>query len=163
MNTKRSKLPSHGAGGFSLIEVALAVGVVAFAFVSLMGLLPVGLQVFRNTIDASVRSQIVQHVTTDALQTNFDVLTSSSNALTNVYFDDQGNEVAQTGSIYSVQVQVTPSTALPSPSSSGTNSDLATLLIQIADNPAQVANPFSGSSNLPISVATTFVARNEHQ
>lgn len=51
---------SHNSHGFSLVEVALALGIVAFAFVSLFGLLPVGLGVFRNSIDVSNETWIMQ-------------------------------------------------------------------------------------------------------
>jgi uncharacterized protein (TIGR02598 family) len=173
MKTQPSHSSSRGSGGFTLIEVTLALGVVAFAFVSLMGLLPVGMQAFRSTIDTAVRSQIVQHVTTDATETDFDTLTSGtclsgSTLLTSGsayrYFDDQGTEVPQSNSIYQVWVQVAPATQLPAPVSSGSNTNLATLLIQIANNPAHVANPFTSTNNIPpISVATVYVARNEHQ
>lgn len=46
--------------GFSLVEVALALGIVAFAFVSLFGLLPVGLGVFRTAIDVGNETWIMQ-------------------------------------------------------------------------------------------------------
>ena len=48
------------AQGFSLVEVALALGIVAFAFVSLFGLLPTGLNVFRGAIDTSNETWIMQ-------------------------------------------------------------------------------------------------------
>ena len=51
--------PQHSRG-FSLVEVALALGIVAFAFVSLFGLLPVGLGVFRTAIDTGNETWIMQ-------------------------------------------------------------------------------------------------------
>ena len=51
--------PQHSRG-FSLVEVALALGIVAFAFVSLFGLLPVGLGVFRTAIDVGNETWIMQ-------------------------------------------------------------------------------------------------------
>ena len=51
--------PQHSRG-FSLVEVALALGIVAFAFVSLFGLLPVGLGVFRSAIDVGNETWIMQ-------------------------------------------------------------------------------------------------------
>ena len=51
---------SRHARGFSLVEVALALGVVAFAFVSLFGLLPTGLGIFRTAIDTSNETWIMQ-------------------------------------------------------------------------------------------------------
>ena len=63
---------------FSLIETALALGIVAFAFVGLMGLLPAGLGTFRTAIDTTVSAQIVQRIVSDAEQSDFDALSSNS-------------------------------------------------------------------------------------
>lgn len=104
--------------GFSLVEVVLAVGVIAFAFVAILGLLPAGLTQFRQAMDNSLAAQIAQRVIEDAQGTDFDILTdaknrvagstdpiyaktyssgdtSKSNALDYGlrYFDEQGNEV----------------------------------------------------------------------
>ena len=48
--------------GFSLIEVAIAIGIVAFAFVALLGLMPAGLSSFRSAIDTSNESWIMQGI-----------------------------------------------------------------------------------------------------
>lgn|GEM_PF-6307406 len=47
--------------GFTLIETAFAIGIVAFAFVALIGLLPAGLTNFREAMDPSVGAQIGRH------------------------------------------------------------------------------------------------------
>ena len=59
VNPSLAPKPRH-SHGFSLVEVALALGIVAFAFVSLFGLLPVGLGVFRTSIDVSNETWIMQ-------------------------------------------------------------------------------------------------------
>jgi uncharacterized protein (TIGR02598 family) len=46
--------------GFSLIEVAISLGIVAFAFVALLGVMPSGLSSFRTAIDNSNESWIMQ-------------------------------------------------------------------------------------------------------
>jgi len=95
------------------------VGVIAFAFVAILGLLPAGLTQFRQAMDTSVASQIAQRIIMDAQLSDFDVLTNSaagqkdkrlassvayfrlpsysvtdkSHALYIRYFDEQGNEV----------------------------------------------------------------------
>jgi uncharacterized protein (TIGR02598 family) len=88
----------------------LAIGIVAVAFVALLGLLPTGLGLFRDAMNSTVSSQIAQRVLTDAQQTDFDILidgiardentwddftfrapTRARPALR--YFDDQGTEV----------------------------------------------------------------------
>lgn len=102
------------------MEVVLAVGVVAFAFVAIMGLIPAGMQQFRQAIDTSIGSQIAQRVIEDAEQTDFNTLINYGNtqalvypnyffraptyALSNSaspaspgacirYFDEEGNEI----------------------------------------------------------------------
>ena len=87
--------------GFSLVEVVLAIGIVAFAFVGLFALLPVGMGIFRTAMDTSVSAQIVQRVIGDATETEFDQLIAdpANQASGNYYtlplryFDDQGTEV----------------------------------------------------------------------
>ena len=68
-----------GQSGFSLVEVVLAVGIVAFAFVGIMGLLPAGMAQFRGTIDTTVCARIAQRVINDAQQTDFDTLIDEQN------------------------------------------------------------------------------------
>ena len=86
------------AKGFSLVEVVLAIGVVAFAFLAIFSLLPVGLGVFREAMDTSVSAQIVQRVVGDATETEFEQLIANPTsgnyyALPVRYFDAQGTEV----------------------------------------------------------------------
>lgn len=50
--------------GFSLVEITLAIGIIAFAFVALFGLLPSGLSVFRQSIDAANEMWIMQDLNT---------------------------------------------------------------------------------------------------
>lgn len=88
--------------GFSLVEVTLAIGIVAFAFVALFSLLPVGMGVFREAMQTSVSAQIVQRVVSDATETEFEQLIAGDGnqaagsryyTLPLRYFDDQGTEV----------------------------------------------------------------------
>jgi uncharacterized protein (TIGR02598 family) len=82
--------------GFSLVEVALALGIVAFAFVSLFGLLPAGLTTFRNAIDTGNEARIVQSFVSKVIATDFENLkTKVDYASTNeiVYFDEEGTQV----------------------------------------------------------------------
>ncbi|MDR3402986.1 MAG: Verru_Chthon cassette protein B [Chthoniobacter sp.] len=109
--------------GFSLVEVVLAVGVIAFAFVAIMGLLPAGLQQFRQAIDNSVCTQIAQRIIQDAQLTDYATLVdathlpantagyymqansycatdvSKSNPIHVRYFDESGNEIIPQGSV----------------------------------------------------------------
>ncbi len=64
---------------FSLIEVVLAVGVVAFAFVAIMGLIPAGMSQFRQAIDSSVCAQIAQRIINESQETDFTTLIDEKN------------------------------------------------------------------------------------
>ena len=100
--------------GFTLVEVALALGVLAFSLVGLIALIPAGLTNFRASMNASVGSQIFQRVVSDAEQADFDSLTkcdpnyqAGSSAFSELplrYFDDEGDEVVpSSGSALSPQ------------------------------------------------------------
>lgn len=155
------KIPSFGENrrGFTLIEITFALGVISVAFVGLLGLLPLGMQTFRSAVDTSIRTQIAQRVVSDAMQTGFTNLVSTPPS--DRFFDDQGNEVSQSPSLYHVRVRVSPSTDLPSQSTSETNADLATVQVRIAPNPRHLADPYSDSKTLVFETAA-FVARNEY-
>lgn len=128
---------------FSLVEVTIAIGIVAFAFVALVGVLPVGLQTFRRAVDASVGAQITQRIINDIQQTDFDVLMDGHTSpflAAPRYFDDQGSEVtAPSAAVYHVKTWVKPSTDLPGNPSTASNGKLATVTIQIVNNPGNRA------------------------
>lgn len=52
--------------GFSFIVVTIAIGMFSFAFLPILRLLPVGMTVFRNSIDSTVTSQIGQQLISQA-------------------------------------------------------------------------------------------------
>jgi hypothetical protein len=57
---------------FSLVEVALAIGVLAVALVGIFAMMPSGLANFRTAMDTSITAQIAQRVLQDAQQAEFD-------------------------------------------------------------------------------------------
>ena len=84
----RPSSPHRSASAFSLVEVTLALGIIAFAFVALFGLLPTGLQTFRSAIDATNDSGIMQDMNSMVQVTPWDKIT---NLTTDVYyFDEEG-------------------------------------------------------------------------
>jgi uncharacterized protein (TIGR02598 family) len=134
--------------GFTLVEVVLCLGVVGFAFVGLLGLLPVGLKTFRTAMDTSAQSQIAQRVATDIQQARFSDLNSSSYASDHFpqYFDDQGMVVSNADDpnrIYTVSL-ASPASATSLPGVSGTGSSLLIFKLSIAARDAtRGANVFS--------------------
>ena len=155
----RARAIRRTAGGFSLVEVVLAIGIVSFAFVGLFGLLPAGLNVFRQAIDNSVGSQIVQRLVNEAQQTYFPTLTTA--APTKRYFDDQGNEVTSANeSLYTAEVSVLAKTEMPAATTRATDS-LATITIKLANNPAHNPSPFDPGGKVPYATYFAYIAKSQ--
>jgi uncharacterized protein (TIGR02598 family) len=79
--------------GFTLIEIALALSIVAFAVPAILGLLPLGLGVSRRALNTTVVSQIAQGLSNRALQADFSDLTHLAD-LPPLAYDDQGCEIS---------------------------------------------------------------------
>lgn len=71
----RGNARRFSSAAFSLIEVAMAVGIMGFAFVAILGLVPVALTSFRTTKIGTVSSQISQQVIAQAQVAPFAALT----------------------------------------------------------------------------------------
>lgn len=128
---------------FSLIEVTLAIGIVGFAFIPMMGLLPTGLNVFHQSIGVSVSAQIAQRVIGEAQQTDFTTLSSlagSSGAPTR-YFDNEGGEITDPTSvkwIYAVKTLVINPTTTQSGGIGGLQcTNLLNVVVQVVCDPGR--------------------------
>lgn len=101
------------SGGFTLVEVTLAIGIISFAFVTMFGLLPVGLNVSRQAMDTTIEAQIVQQMKTQALQTDFSMLGELAVA-DEMCFDDQGKQVDAAQALYRAKFSsISANTRLP--------------------------------------------------
>lgn len=146
-STPSDRKRSRKLNGFTLVEVTIALGVVAFGFIAILGLLPTGLNTFRSAMDNSVGAQIAQKVINDAQQKDFDTLVASGNTSTVRYLDDQGNELGisdKAKAIYHANTRVVTATGMPGAS---TNSNLATVTIQVAKNPGNLTLPTDGTNS----------------
>ena len=158
-----SKAKRLGAAGFSLVEVVLAIGVVAFAFVPMLGLLPVGLTTFRQSIETTVGSQIVERIINQAQETDFNTLVNpSSNPYPQkLYFDDQGNQLSSpAGSVYLAEVTVVAPTTLPN-TSSPASANLATVSVRFAHAPGLASFESANANSASSTVYTALIARNQ--
>jgi len=162
-----------GSSAFSLIEVTLALGIVTFSVITLVGLIPLGLTTFHKAVTLSVSSQIVQQVVTDVQQTDFSQLVTSNSQTTQLalrYFDDQGNELSGAtapGAIYQVNVVVNTPVTL----TGGNSSNLACLNIDIVSNPGNIGLTYdpttksvvqNSSQGIYVSRYSAFVANNSN-
>ena len=138
------------SGGFSLVEIVLAIGVVSFAFVSVLGLVPMGMNAFRSSIDTSVGAQIDQQMVNQAQETDFSTLIASGSPYlttgTTAYFDVDGRQLpTPTGAIYEARASATGSSSLPG---APVNQNIATVTVQIANNPGDQALTVNPATNL---------------
>lgn len=128
----RTKKRSSWAG-FTLVEVVLAVGVVAFAFVTTMSLLPIGLNVSRQAMDMTAVSHIYQSLSAHTQQTDFSRLNTLAGE--EYYFDAEGKATSPESSLYKAQFRVQPSTSLPGAQATGR---LATVSIFVVSTRGKV-------------------------
>jgi uncharacterized protein (TIGR02598 family) len=129
-----------GPRAFSLVEVVLALGVVSFALVSLMALLPISLATFRDNKKDTVHADILRQLTSDATLTSY--ANADKLAQQTFWYDDEGVPLPSnaTGVVYTAVLSVSPlggpwnttqSSALPGGVSTSTN--LRRLQVNITD------------------------------
>ncbi len=73
---------------FTLLETVLAIGVVSFAMVSMIGLIPSGLGTFRKAMNLTVETTIVQNVSSEILRTDYNNLGPAT-----YYYNQEGCKV----------------------------------------------------------------------
>lgn len=74
------------ARGFSLVEVTIALGLISFAVLSMMGLMASGLTSVRYSMDKTVEAQILRSIGARSVVANFSDLAVA----TPLMFDEQG-------------------------------------------------------------------------
>lgn len=84
------------APGFTLVEVLLTLGVLAFAMIPLVGLMPIGLHQAREAMNLTVVSQIGQRLVMEANESNLATLEGIA-AGAGLQFDGQGNLTTESG------------------------------------------------------------------
>ncbi len=158
------------AAGFSLIEVAIAVGILAVALVALLGLMPAGMTNFRKAMDTSTTAQIAQRILLDMQQADFDQVIDAAHdtggnqpgftftaptrqrvagAQDFRYFDEQGSELVVTGNKLTAaqaaalvyQVNVRVMPKASQPASSKVSGAVALATVQVARNPSNRTLP----------------------
>jgi uncharacterized protein (TIGR02598 family) len=130
--------------GFSLVEVVIAVGIISFSLIALMGLLPVGLKTLQESTDTTTQATVFQNIVMEAQQIDFSTLTNS--ALTNRFYDAEGHELGYypTSYIYHATVFAPSNTYIPAYPSPLISTNLKTLKVEITNitNPKKT-NTFS--------------------
>lgn len=83
------KMPWETLRAFSLVEVTLAIGIVSFSLLAILGLMPVGLTTMRQAMDSTIETQIVRQISAEMLLTPFSQLGDAVNKPPRC-FDDEG-------------------------------------------------------------------------
>lgn len=115
--------------GFSLVEVAIAMGIITFSLVSVLGLLPIGLSSFRDATESTIESQIISQITAEASLTPFHALPDYASG-SPYFFDEEGSPTrTEAESTYRAEI------SLKTPNYPGKpvtiNGDLANLQVKI--------------------------------
>ena len=84
--------------GFSLIEVTIALGIVAAVLVPLMAMLPESVRTMREATDLTTSSRILEEIMNEAQMTDYTDLSSFANR--ERYYDEQGNDITNNYSQY---------------------------------------------------------------
>jgi uncharacterized protein (TIGR02598 family) len=143
MNSSPTVLPRiRRKTAFSLVEVTMALGVVAVSLTSMLALMPAGLRIFRDSVESSARADILRKVTSELQQMPFSVLKSSVGGQSQErHFSDQGVEVAEKD-FFSLRCVVGASANLLTGSSSAyDNVFLVPVQIEIFTHADRAANP----------------------
>ena len=132
-------------GGFTLVEVTLAIAIASFSILSMLGVVAVGMSTMRSAIDATVQAQITQEVISSLRRADFSTLQDLEQNRWS--FDDRGLPMESAeGAIYGASVDMEPANL----SGGSSNPNLLRVVVSIT----QISEP--GQPRL----VSTFIANN---
>lgn len=143
--------------GFSLPEVTIAVAIAALGIISILGLLPQGLEMSRKTGQLAAHRQIVEQIIRDLDQTEW---VSLPVGVKTKYFDDQGLELATSTALtmsYVVAYEIAATNPnLPKNTTPESYLKKVTIKIATSVNPSFV---FSNANNRQFNTFTHLLAK----
>lgn len=120
-------------GGFTIIEATIAVGITAVVIVSVLGLVPSGLESLHQSALLSADARLIQATAANYQMMDWPTVVAQQTAKQNVdsYFDYQGMVVAKGSkdTTFLARTQVLDAPLLPG--STATNSRMKVVLIQV--------------------------------
>lgn len=125
-----------GRSGFSLVEVTIAIGIVSFALVTLLGVVPVGLIATQQAMRQTARSQIIKQISSDLGMMPFREI--GGYLASEQYFDYNGDRSLGTNDRTFI---ATMTNALPSYPGSSNLSGLDGHLIRVVIKVRRIAEP----------------------
>lgn len=84
----------HRNAAFSLVEVVFALAIASLGFLTLLGLLPSGLEMARSSADLAAEARISQHLSGELQSTPWEELDWNGFGQSR-YFNDQGVEISK--------------------------------------------------------------------
>ncbi len=93
MKNSPRQIVARSSKGFSLVEVVLAVAIMALGVVTLLGLLPHGLEISRKTANEIAEIRIIQQIVGEMQSASWASLATMAADDQRRYFDDQGLEL----------------------------------------------------------------------
>lgn len=133
---------ARGEGGFSLIEVTIAMGVMAFAAIAILGIIPNGLTAATRSSQTTIAARLASEVQSEIQQVGF--ASFSTNATNTTYFDGDGKILTNnTGAVYDVYRSVEDCT-LPGASAGS----FKKVIVQVVKNPAGQTFPVDATTGL---------------
>jgi len=149
-STTENRIKGRQRDAFSLIEVTIALGLLAFAILPVIALLPIGLEMQRSANQGTIETQILQRLTGHYASTEFAELQKlATSSPDKWFFTVDGREVdeADFDRIYDAQVSVQFPLELPaSAASTIANHSAAGILVEIAHNPGADDEIFDDAS-----------------
>lgn len=160
--------------GFSLVEVTIAVAIAAMGFITLLGLLPQGITMARDSAEMSVGSKIIQKLSGEMQSMSWDRVTWQGYGPLR-YFTSEGMEITPSGAageqdlaasltyVASIYIPDKPlDVVLPAGTSSSSSAAAESYLRRVKICVATSADPafdFSAASPLRVTSAYALVAQ----
>lgn len=120
--------------GFSLVEVTLAMGIASLGLLTILGLMPQGLEMSRKTGQIVSERHLVEQIIRNLEQTSWNLVTVGDSMK---YYDDQGVEVQsanELGRTFSARVEVA-SANLRMPGAKTDETALKKVTIKVTSSP----------------------------
>lgn len=120
-------------GGFTLVEVALAVGITVTVCITLMGLIPQSMDAMHKSALVSADARVVQSITSDYQMRDWATVVAQGATNQDAYYDYHGLPTTK-GALdvsFTARTQVLAAPALPG--STATNTRIMTVFIQIVN------------------------------
>jgi uncharacterized protein (TIGR02598 family) len=144
------------SAGFSLVEVALAVAIAALAIITLLGLLPQGLEMARKTSIISTDSNIVEQIIRNL--ENMKWTDIPANGVTNKYYTDQGLEVMSSSLEISYVVEIDFKQQAALPLAENVEPNLRRVIIRVAPSSSK-SFTFNANNKISYTVFNHLIAK----